>query len=101
MYLTNQDKNIIQDKIISKLSDFKEIQKIIIFGSFVKSNNPNDIDIAVFQNTSDDYISLSLKYRKQLRDIAKTIPVDLLPMVSNPKGYLFDEIKNGAVIYER
>jgi len=101
MYLTHQEKAKIQKQIIAKLSNFKEVQKIIIFGSFVNSNNPNDIDIAVFQNTNDDYISLSLKYRKPLRDIAKKIPMDLLPIVSNPQGYLLDEITKGNIIYEQ
>ena len=34
------------DIIKKELSQFIEIHKIIIFGSFMTSKNPNDIDIA-------------------------------------------------------
>jgi predicted nucleotidyltransferase len=101
MYLTNKEKINIQNEIIKKISPFKEVEKIIIFGSFVKSNNPNDIDVAVFQNTQENYMTLSLRYRKSLRDIAKQIPMDLLPVRPNPSGYFLNEIIGGDIIYER
>ena len=35
--------------IVEQLSQEPEVEKVIIFGSFLKSNIPNDIDIAIFQ----------------------------------------------------
>ncbi|RLA73890.1 MAG: hypothetical protein DRG11_06810 [Epsilonproteobacteria bacterium] len=40
-------KNRYIDIIQTKLSGFAEIHKIIIFGSFINTKDPNDIDIAV------------------------------------------------------
>lgn len=53
--------------IAEQLSQEPEVEKVIIFGSFLKSNTPNDIDIAIFQNSCQTYLTLALKYRKLLR----------------------------------
>ena len=50
MTVSNSKKESIKSQIREKLSKEQEIQKIVLFGSFVNSDNPNDIDIAVFQN---------------------------------------------------
>ena len=92
--------NIIKT-IKTNLSQFAEVNKIVLFGSFTKSNNPNDIDIAIVQNSDDDYLSLSLKYRKVLRELAKTIPLDIVPIRLNSNGSFMSEINQGQVIYER
>ena len=92
--------NIIKT-IKTNLSQFAEVNKIVLFGSFIKSNNPNDIDIAIVQNSDDDYLSLSLKYRKVLRELAKTIPLDIVPIRLNSNGSFMSEINQGQVIYEK
>jgi len=69
--------------IKEKLSQFSEVNKVTLFGSFVKSNNPNDIDIAVVQNSNDNFLTLFLKYRKVLRDLSKMIPLDIVPIKAN------------------
>ena len=89
--------NIIKDK----LSQFQEVNKVILFGSFVNSNNPNDIDIAIVQNSNDNFLTLSLKYRKVLRDLSKMIPLDIVPIKQNSKGVFLEEINKGQVVYER
>jgi len=89
--------NIIKDK----LSQFQEVNKVILFGSFVKSNNPNDIDIAIVQNSNDNFLTLSLKYRKVLRELSKIIPLDIVPIKQNSKGVFLEEINKGQVVYER
>jgi hypothetical protein len=67
----------------------------------LKSKNPNDIDVAVFQNSQEKYLNLSLKYRKMTRDIAKIIPLDIIPINENSNGVFLNEINYGEVIYEK
>lgn len=78
-----------------------EIHKIIIFGSFIDLDNPNDIDIAVIQNSDSNFLILSLKYRKVLRDLSKKIPLDIIPLKENSKGVFMEEIIKGVMIYEK
>ena len=87
--------------IKSQLSQFSEISKIVLFGSFVKSSEPNDIDIAIVQNSNDNYLKLSLKYRKVLRDLSKQIPLDIVPIKQGANGIFFFLLNKGLVIYER
>ena len=101
MTFSKSEKEKIKNQIKERLSKEKEIQKIVLFGSFVHSSNPNDIDIAVFQNSNEKYLSLSLKYRKLIREIAKILPVDVLPLKNDGQGFLLNEIKAGETIYER
>ncbi|OGC01347.1 hypothetical protein A2V82_07355 [candidate division KSB1 bacterium RBG_16_48_16] len=101
MTVSNSKKESIKSQIREKLSKEQEIQKIVLFGSFVNSDNPNDIDIAVFQNSNEKYLSLSLKYRKLVRDISKILPVDVIPLRINAKGTFIHEIEAGEIIYER
>ncbi|MBW1759447.1 MAG: nucleotidyltransferase domain-containing protein [Deltaproteobacteria bacterium] len=101
MTVSNHQKELIKSQIREKLSKEQEIQKIVLFGSFVNSNNPNDIDIAIFQNSNEKYLSLSLKYRKLVRDISKILPIDVIPLKINAKGTFLNEIESGEIIYER
>ena len=89
--------NIIKDR----LSQFSEVNKVILFGSFVESNNPNDIDIAIVQNSNDNFLTLSLKYRKVLRELSKMIPLDIVPIKANTNGVFLDEVNKGQIVYER
>ena len=87
--------------IKKELSKFMEIHKIIIFGSFIDSDNPNDIDIAVIQNSDSNFLMLSLKYRKVLRDLSRKIPLDIIPLKENSKGVFMEEITKRLMIYEK
>lgn len=99
--MNQKERSYIKEKLRETLSKEKEVSKIIVFGSFLKSKNPNDIDVAVFQNSQEKYLNLSLKYRKMTRDIAKIIPLDIFPINENSKGIFLNEINYGEVIYER
>ncbi len=101
MYLTTDIKEDIIKFIQSKLLDFSEISKIILFGSFLKSQNPNDIDIAIIQNSKENYLTLALKYRKALRELSKQIPLDIVPIKNHVHSSFLDEINQGYVIYEK
>lgn len=99
--MTEKEKYDIILKIKDRFSKEKEVSKVIIFGSFLKKENPNDIDIAVFQDSKEVYLKLSLKYRKLIRDIAKQIPLDIIPIKQNTTGGFLNEINHGEIIYER
>ena len=101
MNLTETKKLDFIETIKDKLSQFSEINKVILFGSFTKTNNPNDIDIAIVQNSEDNFLTLSLKYRKVLRELSKMIPLDIVPIKTNSKGVFLEEINTGQVVYER
>ena len=95
-------KESIKKELIKYLSPEKEITKIIVFGSFVKSKNPNDVDVAIFQNSNESYLNLAMKYRRLTRKIAKMIPLDIIPLKSDTKDNSFlSEIESGELIYER
>ncbi len=96
------DKSEVKNKIVDLLKGQKEIEKIIIFGSFNKSDSPNDIDIAVVQNSSDNYLTLALKYRRLIRNISREIAVDIFPVLEkNSNSFYSREIASGEVIYAK
>lgn len=69
------DKASIKRSILEGLAKEPEIDRILIFGSFLFSETPNDLDIAIFQNSDQNYLSLALKYRKLLRKVSISIPL--------------------------
>jgi len=101
MNITNTKKQNFINVIKEKLSQFSEVNKVVLFGSFVTSHNPNDIDIAIIQNSNDNFLTLSLKYRKVLRELSKTIPLDIIPIKDNSDGVFLEEINKGQVVYEK
>ncbi len=51
------NKNQLKQEIIRSLKEQQESEKIIIIGSLNKSDSPNDLDIAVLQNSSENYLT--------------------------------------------
>ena len=95
-------KDEVKNKIVNSLKEQKEIERIIIFGSFNKSDSPNDIDIAVVQNSDENYLTLALKYRKLIRNISKEIAIDIFPISEkNDNSFFINEVASGEVIYAR
>jgi len=102
MILTEKQKDELKKELVSCLSSDDDVKKIVVFGSFVKSNDPLDLDVAVFQESNETYLPLALKYRKKTRAIAKKIPLDIFPVRSDAKDHTFlSEIDRGEVLYER
>lgn len=99
--MTEKEKNKIILHLKEALSNENEISKIVVFGSFLKTNNPNDIDVAIFQDSKEIYLKLAIKYRKLTREIAKILPIDIIPLKSNSSGIFLDEILSGEIIYEK
>ncbi len=102
MVFTKRQKELLKRDLACCLRDEKEIIKIVIFGSFLRSPNPNDLDVAVFQDSGENYLSLAMKYRKKTRAISHKIALDIIPLKAATQGaFLLDEISEGEVIYER
>lgn len=102
MKSAKRTKDTLKQEIVKCLKLEKEIEKIIIFGSFLDAENPNDIDVAIFQDSKKSYLTLAMKYRKLTRDIARSIPIDIIPIKSNASDSSFlSEIEAGELIYER
>jgi predicted nucleotidyltransferase len=99
---TEQEKGSLKQRLIGSLKKEREVCRIVVFGSFVNSDNPHDMDVAVFQNSDEKYLPLAMRYRRKTRDIARMIPMDILPLKAGVQGEIFmDEIERGEVIYER
>jgi len=102
MQLSNIQKEEFKNEIVSSLRSQPEIERIIVFGSFLKDLNPSDIDIAIFQNSKEKYLSLAMKYRKMVRSISKRIAVDIIPIKSgSTNSFVESEIESGEVIYDK
>ena len=102
MDLQAQAKETLKREIVTLLSRFPEVRRLVIFGSFVTSDEPHDLDIAVFQDSDEGYYPLAMKYRRTLRPIADQIPLDVIPLRPNPgEGPFIREIRKGEVLYER
>lgn len=100
--MNTENKADLKREIIRSLKSEREIRRIVLFGSFLSSNHPQDLDIAIFQDSDKNYLQLAMKYRKKMRHISKDIPLDIIPLKADgePTAFL-DEIAQGEVIYER
>ena len=91
-----------KQRLINSLKTEGEVYRIVFFGSLVDSDNPHDLDVAVFQDSDEKYLPLAMKYRRKIRDAARMIPMNILPLKAGVEGDMFlDEIECGEVIYER
>lgn len=102
MVLSNEAKDRLRKEIVSLLTQFPEVRRVVIFGSFITSSEPHDLDVAVFQDSEEDYYSLAMKYRRSLRSIANQIPLDVIPLRRSPEQPAFRrQLDKGEVLYER
>lgn len=100
--ITKRQKQELKSQLVACLKTEKDICKIIIFGSFLNSDMPNDMDVAIFQDSSEGYIKLAMKYRKLTRAVSKKISVDIFPIKPGAgDAVILPEIENGEVVYER
>ncbi len=99
---TEQQKQLLKQQLVSSLKTEREVCRIVIFGSFINSDDPHDLDVAVFQDSDEKYLPLAMKYRRKTRDVARMLPMDILPLKAGVQGETFlYEIERGEVIYER
>jgi uncharacterized protein len=100
--LTDADKKKITNELATSLCQQPEVRKVVIFGSFLSSNDPGDVDVAVFQDSQEGYLPLAMRYRRITRPVAARIPLDIVPLRAGDAGGEFlREIERGQVIYER
>lgn len=102
MILNAGQKEDIKRKIADCFRKEKEVRKVVLFGSFSSKTDPHDIDLAVFQDSGEDYLSLAIKYRRLIRSVAARIPVDVVPVKADAgDGAFLAEVAKGEVIYEK
>ena len=97
-----KQKELLKKELVSCLAGDPEIRRIVVFGSFLTSSVPADMDVAVFQNSKESYLPLAMKYRRQTRSVARRIPLDIIPLRYGVSGSSFlKEIESGEIVYER
>ena len=102
MVLDIKQKEMLKRELVSCLAGDLEIRRIVVFGSFLTSSVPADMDVAVFQDSDEPYIPLAMKYRRQTRLVARSIPLDIIPLRNGVSNSLFlKEIEAGETVYER
>ncbi len=102
MRLGPTEKRAIQAELVQCLKNEAEVRKAIVFGSFLSAADPDDLDVAIFQDSDEAYLPLAMKYRRLTRSIANRIPMDVIPLrFGVPGGQLVREIQKGQVVYER
>lgn len=102
MHLNKAEKDRIKGEVLKGLSFDESIRKIIVFGSFVKSNEPRDLELAIISVSDKNYLSLALEYRRKLRGVAKETPIDLIPIrIPYEEIAFMKENNSGEVIYEK
>lgn len=94
-------KREVLEQIARAIGAAPEVSKIVVFGSFLKSETPNDIDIAVFQESKEGYLPLALKYRRMAKRTSVHLPMDIIPLKPGAASRFMEEINKGRVIYER
>jgi len=75
-----KQKETLKRDLVSCLAEDREIRRIVIFGSFLTSTSPADMDVAVFQDSNESYVALAMKYRRQARPVSMRIPLDIIPL---------------------
>ncbi|MFH0963214.1 MAG: nucleotidyltransferase domain-containing protein [Planctomycetota bacterium] len=101
MHLSIETRESLKKEIVAGLSGFSEVRRIVIFGSFVDSEDPHDLDLAVFQDSGEGYYPLAMKYRRKLRGVARKIPLDVIPIRREAgEGPFLEEVGKGEVVYE-
>lgn len=101
MKLTNQEKESIKKELAACFKGEPEVKKVVVFGSFVTAADPNDLDVAIFQDSNEPYLPLAMKYKRITRILARRIPIDILPLKDGASGIILDEISLGDVVYEK
>jgi predicted nucleotidyltransferase len=100
--VTLNEKKELKNQLVACLKKDKDIRKVVIFGSFVSSDEPRDLDVSVFQESREGYLKLSMKYRKLARPVSSKIPIDIFPIRADAgDASILREIENGEVVYER
>lgn len=100
--VTFKEKQELKNQLVDSLKGERGVRKVVVFGSFLSSDNPRDMDVAVFQDSTEGYIPLAMKYRKMTRAVSKKIPIDIFPIRPDAvTSSILSEIEKGEVVYEK
>jgi len=92
----------LQNQIVTVITNYKPVEKIVLFGSRCSSkhNKTSDIDLAIY---SKDWISTDINIvHDRLEETIQTIlKFDLLLFNKIEKESLIKEIEKGVIIYAR
>jgi len=99
--MTPEAKAELKRILVESLRPAAEIRRIVVFGSFLTSESPNDMDVAIVQDSGDPYLPLALKYRRMARRVAERLPLDVIPLRSDAAGEFMAIINAGETVYER
>ena len=95
-------KNALQKQIINVITNYKPVDKIVIFGSRCGSRykKTSDIDVAIYGKdwTSTD---INIVHDKLEENIHTILKFDLLLVNNLRKEYFKKEIEKGVIIYDR
>jgi len=102
MTLSPEERERLKHEVVVCLRGEPEVQRVVVFGSFVTSPARHDLDVAVFQENDEGYLPVALKSRRLLGSVAARIPVDVLPLrVQGTAGEFRKEVEQGEVVYVR
>ena len=100
--MTKHQKDALKKELVDRLSREPEVRRIVIFGSFLDSAEPYDMDVAVFQDSPEAYPPLAMKYRRITSPLAHKISLDTFSlrsgMSSDPSPR---EAERGQAVDER
>jgi len=100
--MSEAEKAALKREVVQCLAGEPGVVRVVVFGSFLTSSAPTDMDVAVFQEGTEPYLELALRYRRRLRSVARRIAVDVVPVRPSPLPTAFmKEIEKGEVVYER
>ena len=100
--VTFKEKQELKNQLVDSLKGEMGVRKVVVFGSFLSSDNPRDMDVAVFQDSTEGYIPLAMKYRKMTRAVSKKISIDIFPIRPDAvTSSILSEIEKGEVVYEK
>lgn len=99
--MTTDEKSELLREVSRCLRPATEVRKVVVFGSFLSSDSPNDMDVAVFVDGGISYLDIAMKLRRLAEPVARWIPLDIIPVRPDAKGAILDAIAQGTVVYER
>lgn len=106
-YSNNMDKNLNLAEVANIITKFKEIDSAYLFGSFLKKDESNDIDLALLLSEElvmDSYksLKLSLRIASELeRKIKPRFEFDVKILNTASIELQFEIIKKGKAIFSR
>jgi len=93
-------------KITRRLSNFPEVEKIILFGSYLEGRRDllTDLDILVVMETNEDFLT---RMKRIYQALDSKVDIDVLVYTPGElerlkdRGFIKKVLREGEIIYER